>query len=198
MARKTSSRTKSSDHGATTQKGDWKHVVSVTAVIGGVLGALILGAVLQADPEQPPAVEPRSVIDAIDPGVEPPQRIGTEEAAALAPPEPAPMEEPSLPSAVTDRVSHDLQRLTAGDSGWMLQVMAACDEANVQRMIDRIGASEQFHVLPARLDDRPCYRVCWGPFRGRSAALAAIADLPGPLRSLPGTPTPKPVADLLP
>ena len=74
---------------------------------------------------------------------------------------------------------------------------AICDTDNVERLVRQVSDRE-LHVLPVEIGDLACFRICWGPFRSRSRAVAAADELPAPLRSLSENPQPRLAASLIP
>lgn len=198
------------------QKDDWKHLARVGSLLVVVLGALLMGGLLQLDaselsnavpateapvettlpdrsvapesPESPESLEPREIDTA-------PTPIPVAPAADSAP---APRE----PAAGTNlhglagRVGADVERL-GGGAGWLLQIAANCDPENVERKLSETP-SRRLHVLPVEIGERACFRICWGPFASRSAAEAAIAEIPAALRAAGDSPQPRLVADLIP
>ncbi len=63
------------------------------------------------------------------------------------------------------------------DGDWTLQVLFACDPANVKRAFNTVR-SEELMVYPARSQGRSCYRLCWGTYATRSQAEDARREVP--------------------
>jgi len=193
---------------------DWLHLLRVALVVLAVAGTLVLGAALQVDPSSPgpdaplvdaapggpgmPALTATPAEPNVHSGDERPEATRTVRAVVAAEPSP---DEPAVPpgtaSDLDRRAGADRRRLSSEENAWALQLMAACDPANVERTVRSVGDDARLHVLPARIQGRDCYRLCWGPFTTRSAAEAARGRLPSSVRSLPGTPQPRQVAELL-
>ncbi|MBP7146764.1 MAG: hypothetical protein KBD01_04405 [Acidobacteria bacterium] len=67
------------------------------------------------------------------------------------------------------------QAVTAQD--WTLQVLVACEPDNVVKAFREVPGDD-LTVLPARVDGRACYRLCWGTFPDRDSAAGAAAAVP--------------------
>ncbi len=78
-----------------------------------------------------------------------------------------------------------------------LQVLVACDPANVQKALTAVTAEELF-ILPVNVKGKACYRLCWGVYDGRPAAEAALAAVPPYFRQGGLAPRLSPLAELLP
>ncbi len=210
------SRTK---RGTTDEAGDpgddWKRFAAAGGLLLLVLVILVLGAMLERDPDDPsrragsstvtiersagegvpavPATEP------LDVPVEDAAPAPVERAPAVPAPAATPAPPPAGPSSsdLVERARADARRIGAGD-GWTLQLLVACDPQNAAKRVAQGGPAEQLYVLPRMLDGRSCFRLCWGRYPSREAALAA-RDLPSGLReSLDEAPQPRRIADVLP
>jgi hypothetical protein len=195
---------RSNERGSVTLRfEDWKHLASVAGLLVVVVGALTMAAVLQRGQGDRTMVETETA----EQGGTEVNRAGLSGSAVPPPPAPvadltdvtgAPAEELGSLLGLAGRTGTDLQRLLAGDGdSWMLQIAAHCDPANVERLIERID-DQRLHVLPVEIDERACFRICWGPFDSRAAAEAATARLPALLRPPTDPPRPRRVADLAP
>ncbi len=80
--------------------------------------------------------------------------------------------------------------LVAGvDPGrFTLQILVACETETLRTARSQSGASVRLFVLPLALKDRSCYRVCWGIYRSKDEAGAAIETLPTSLGRAGGKP----------
>ena len=79
------------------------------------------------------------------------------------------------------RAEADCGRLGKARGRWTAQIMVACKPETVDRLLDAASGSSKVYVLPASLNDDPCFRVCFGDY-ATSKEAAAAADLPAPLR----------------
>ena len=59
-----------------------------------------------------------------------------------------------------------------------LQVLIACETENILKGRTATRPDGPLFVVPFRLQERPCWRVCWGRYGDREAARAAAAALP--------------------
>jgi hypothetical protein len=59
--------------------------------------------------------------------------------------------------------------------------MVACKPETVDRLLGVASGSTRVYVLPASVNDDPCFRVCFGAY-ATSKEAAAAADLPKALR----------------
>ena len=73
-------------------------------------------------------------------------------------------------------------------SPWSLQVLLACDPANVRRAFENVP-SGSLSVVPARVGGRACWRILYGSYPDRAGALAGIDSVPDYFRQS-GKPTP--------
>ncbi len=70
------------------------------------------------------------------------------------------------------------QRVAPGaDRDWTLQVLFACQSETVTRAYNK-GDDGRLIVYPASSRGRSCFRLCWGTFPDRSAAEAAVRNVP--------------------
>jgi hypothetical protein len=79
------------------------------------------------------------------------------------------------------RAETDCGRLEKARGRWTAQLMVACKPETVDRLLDVASGSSKVYVLPASLNDDPCFRVCFGTY-ATSKEAAAAADLPTSLR----------------
>jgi hypothetical protein len=137
-----------------------------------------------------------------------PQRA---DAAQLTPPEPR-QPEPAAPARPAPSEA-SLRRDTAGGSSvralveagrldeaaaagqqalraapWSLQVLLACDPANVRRAFQSVPAGP-LSLVPAEKDGRACWRLLYGAYPDRDSAVAGIGSVPDYFRQS-GKPSP--------
>ena len=196
---------------------DGRHLLVVGLPVGVVLVILILGAVLQSgsstsdaelrplDPElplpPPPAYEQPPMGDsALDENLleeEPVEQVRPAEPAP-APPAPRPARRPHGDAALEElarRVEDDLVRLHDTGATWTAQIGVFCDDQQVSAKLRRFANEPDFYLLPALLkDERACYRICWGDYATRDAAVQA-RGLPAALRG--EKPLPRTVASVI-
>ena len=79
------------------------------------------------------------------------------------------------------RAMADVDRLESSGGEWTSQVGVYCDPQRVSRLVARLEDPSDLYVLPVLLDDRPCFRVCWGHYADHGRAKQA-RDLPAALR----------------
>ncbi|MFQ5793317.1 MAG: hypothetical protein ACE5JI_22835, partial [Acidobacteriota bacterium] len=103
------------------------------------------------------------------------------------------MERGDFPEAATAFAGH-LRR--AGAEKFTIAIGLYCERGNVRRAIESSGESRDLFILPAKLQDRSCYRVCWGLFDSAAAGRRSMASLP-PAILLPDS-TPVSVSRLMP
>jgi septal ring-binding cell division protein DamX len=102
------------------------------------------------------------------------------EAARPSAPKPAPALDPLL-AQLAARAEADYGRLAKARGRWTAQLMVACKPGTVDRLLDTASGSSKVYVLPASLNEDPCFRVCFGDY-ATSKEAAAAADLPASLR----------------
>jgi septal ring-binding cell division protein DamX len=95
-------------------------------------------------------------------------------------PQPVPPADPML-AKLAARAQSDCGRLAASRGRWTAQLMVACKPETVDRLLGAASGSAQVYVLPASVNDDPCFRVCFGAY-ATSKEAAAAADLPKALR----------------
>ena len=67
---------------------------------------------------------------------------------------------------------------TNGKGKFTIAVSINCDAGNVGAAVLNSGGSTELFILPARVNNRSCYRVCWGLFDSAVAAERAIGSMP--------------------
>lgn len=186
-------------------------VVAVAAI-------LVLAAILRSDPPEmdaPAPSGPSAPGVRHSPAPEPPPAVSsaetpvsTEAVAETAPPSPPVPPSPTPLAAapgdgargpterLAERARSDAARLGRSRDAWTSQIAVLCDPKGAQAFVSRVGADPRLHVLPAEVDGRSCFRICWGAYPGRDEAALA----PGLPRALLGgqRPAPRRVAEVLP
>jgi septal ring-binding cell division protein DamX len=155
---------------------DGKALLSAGGLLLAVAAVFVLGAVLHH--EVPVAApEPADV----------PADVPVDVPAATVP-EPA-------PATLAGRAQADLDRAAAKPGAWTLQLVVACQEGGVQRLLDTVPGDDRLYVLPREVSGRSCWAVTWGTFS--SEAAAAAASPPAALH-LSETPRPRALASFAP
>jgi septal ring-binding cell division protein DamX len=189
-----------SEEAATAGKG----LLSSALLVSAVAAILLAGFVLKSDPQgaaNRPPVAPVATPAAPALGSPIAPELGAAEPPSPAP-TPVPTPEPEPPAAtiakpkdtappppVIDaalsrlavRAESDAERLAKASGRWTAQLLVACKPETVDRLLGRGGGSTKVFVLPARVHDDPCFRVCYGEYK-TAADAAAAADLPKALR----------------
>jgi len=172
-------------------ESDWKHLVSAGALVTGVLGTLLLGAFLQADPEDPTVT-----------GAGSPARRPAEHVVTTAVDDPRAVE-PGVAIPFTgdvdlvDRAAADERRLRASGHGYTLQFAVNCEAKNVRANLEALRSQQDFYLLTMLYQDRACFRLCWGFYDNEQQARSA-RDVPATLRSMSATPKAISIAEALP
>ena len=183
---------------------EWRDMMPALALLGLVVGILVLTALLRAPAgDVTYTATDRNVparpigLDATDDPREETPSI----ARSIEDPEPEPDGSPeptsALPADLETRALVDRARLRARGDGYTLQVLMACDPANVRKLIERLGNDGSLYVLPLDHQGRQCYRACWGTFPDRDRAVAD-RSLPADLLREIGAPTPKEISLVTP
>jgi septal ring-binding cell division protein DamX len=180
---------------------DGRSLLPASLLLLAVFGTLVLGAVLRIAPEPPDAAPP------LDPPPADAARIPPdfEELPADFEELPAEFEERAAiePAPAADlarlalRARDDARRLSAPGEAWTLQFMVTRRAETAERLLRELGHDPELHLLPVRLDDEPCFRICWGSFASRESA-ATASTIPPALIALNREPIPRPIADLIP
>lgn len=207
-------------------RDDVRHLLLIGGLVGAVLLTLVLGAALALDPGEagpvaaleadgatgglPPAHRAAAETDraaaGAGPGAEPapaPRVLEPADDGAAALAEPAAEEvdaadapEPGGAVPLADRVRADVRRLAAHPDAWTLQFLVTREEARAEEIVARLADGDALHVLPVRVQGEDCFRICWGRFATREAALGATA--PPELVALNADPIPRAVSGLVP
>jgi septal ring-binding cell division protein DamX len=123
------------------------------------------------------------------------ERLPADSAPAPPPasePEPEPEPAVTLSGNLSERARLDRQRMRAAGEGWTLQFATLCSRESAERKLAALNGYERFYLLPARVNDRDCHRLCWGLYPSREAALAA-RGLPRQLTEIEGKPAAMPI-----
>ncbi len=164
-----------------------------------VFGILLMAAVLQVPAEESGsqvAFEPMDLPSADDSPYAPEQAENDSQPQSTpATKKPAP--QTKAPRELGRRVERDLQRIAAHTAGYTLQLSVACDPENARQMLVDAEGDDRFYLLPVQLNERACFRTCWGVYTDRNAAEQA-SDLPAKLSARIRKPAPRPIAGLLP
>lgn len=67
---------------------------------------------------------------------------------------------------------------TSGRGQYSIAVGLNCDVGNVANAVRSSEGSSELYILPARYNNRACYRLCWGRYDSLDAAEQAIRELP--------------------
>ena len=147
---------------------DGKALLSAGGLLLAVAAVFVLGAVLHREvPVSAP--EPMDV----------PASVA---APVLSPPVP---EVEDAPPGLARRVKADLRRASENPGAWTLQLVVACQEEGVQRLLDAGPGDDRLYVLPREVSGRPCWAVTWGTFSSEEAAAAASPPASLRLREAP-------------
>jgi len=102
------------------------------------------------------------------------------DAAPLTDPPPDLVADP-LVVKLAARAQGDCGRLSNARGRWTAQLIVACKPETVDRLLRAARGSTKIYVLPARVHDEACFRVCFGAY-ATSKEAAIAADLPKALR----------------
>jgi septal ring-binding cell division protein DamX len=180
--------------------------VSAGALVTGVFGTLLLGAVLQADPDTPELADRRSMARTAADGPVPAAPLGVDPVPAglgETGQDTQPTLSPRVARPITgdadlvDRAAADERRLQASGHGYTLQFAVNCEPKNVRSNLEALRSHQDFYLLTMLYQDRACFRLCWGFYDNEQQARSA-RDVPERLSSM--TPTPKviSIAEALP
>ncbi len=153
--------------------------VQTAEVVPPPPAALPLGSTVTPEPGLPAvaALDEAPPGDVGVPDPEPP--VAAPEPKTVTPP-PAPPADASLLKLAT-RADHDRGRLAKAKGRWTAQLLVACRPETVEHVLASGGASPNLYVLPARVKEDSCFRVCFGSY-GTQKDAAAASDLPKALR----------------
>ena len=84
-------------------------------------------------------------------------------------------------SRLARRVMEDVDRLESSGDAWTAQIGVYCDHQRVTDLVQAHGKNPKLYVLPVLLDERACFRVCWGHY-GTHDGAAGSRDLPAEFR----------------
>ena len=72
---------------------------------------------------------------------------------------------------------------SARTSNYSIQLLTACQDTTVKRVVAAAGGSEDLFILSTNLDGRSCYRLLWGNYGSQARAREALRrDVPASLR----------------
>jgi len=183
-----------------------RHPLRTAALLCAIAAPLILAGVLEIDPGE----VARTAQAASAPARELPAPIeGIDRAAATSvplatagPSEPTPGALRTVPvrsQAVKDlkaRGRDDARRLRATGE-FTLQFAVMCRDENVRQVWGDLETDARLYVLPASVDGRSCYRLCYGGYASALAAREARA-IPDILRRITTEPRAISVAEVAP
>ena len=148
---------------------DGKALLSAGGLLLAVAAVFVLGAVLHR--EVPVAApEPADV----------PAAVPLDVPSSAAPPEAE-----ATVAGLAGRAQADLRRASETPGAWTLQLVVACQEEGVQRLLDAGDGDDRLYVLPREVGGRPCWAVTWGAFSTEAAAAAASPPASLRLREAP-------------
>ncbi len=136
--------------------------------------SLPLGSEIAPEPASQTAPAPPETL----PPVEQPPRVEAPQPAVV--PAAAPAADPVVMKLAT-RAEADCGRLSKARGRWTAQLLVACKPETVERVLAAASGSNKIYVLPARVKDDACFRVCFGDYATPKEA-AAAANLPRALR----------------
>jgi len=167
-------------------QGTSKGFLSSAVLVGAVAVILLAGFLLKsASTERTPRPQAGVVAAApalgssISPELAPPP---TAEPASEPAATPAPERtQPPVESALAARAEADAARLARSRSRFTAQLVVACRTETVDRLLAAGAGSTKLYVIPARVRDDACFRVCFGTYASAKDAVAA-SDMPAGLR----------------
>jgi septal ring-binding cell division protein DamX len=195
------------------ETSDRRHLLTVGLPVALVLATLVLGALLQSgrgstsdsavlDEEAPlpppPSYEQRWSDSALDENpleVDPREMPEDQPPAATAPAPTRPPQPAEGVSRLARKVMRDVERLQATGDPWTAQIGVYCDDQRVDQLARRFADEDRFYLLPVLLEERACFRICWGHFTDRDRASQVAGSLPAPFRG--EKPIPRRVAAVL-
>jgi hypothetical protein len=150
---------------------------AAVAMLGLVVGCLVLAAMLQAEPR--PQAE--SLVE----------RPAAVDDSAATPPMPTGGVPP-----LAERARRDEARLGTSSGDWTLQLMMACDADTLRTAVDSAGGAEDLFLVAAADQGDGCYRILWGRYSDRQGASRA-GDVPAGLLAPGEQGWPRPIAQVL-
>lgn len=155
-------------------------------LVGAVAAIMVAGMVLKSS-DLKEALRPVSVSAGPAPslplGATITPQLSSEASTETASPLSTPLTleaEPRL-VALALRAATDCGRLEKARGRWTAQLVVACKPETVDRLLGAARGSTEIFVLPARVKDDACFRVCFGAY-ATSKEAARAADLPNTLR----------------
>lgn len=142
--------------------GPWRQLVSGGGLVLAVGAVLVAGALLETEGTRT-ATRPAPSF--------------SEAPAEAASAEPEPILDP-----VSRRTLEDPVRLARTVGPFTLQLAVACRKETAERLLGRVEGAGDLYILPAVAKGQECFRICWGSFDSKEAALRAPrpAALRGP------------------
>jgi septal ring-binding cell division protein DamX len=61
---------------------------------------------------------------------------------------------------------------------YTVQLALACEDSTVARAAGSTRGSSQFFILPTTFRDQACYRLLWGAYSSKAAAVAGKKGIP--------------------
>jgi len=176
------------------EKAEWRNHAASAALLVAVFGTLLLGAVLQVDRDHPSVPLPTTApVRATAPALSLEDDVdlpGQPLDAGLAVPFDGDAD-------LVDRAASDERRLQASGTGYTLQFAVNCETKNVRANLEALETYQDFYLLTMLLDDRACFRLCWGFYDNERQAIAD-RKVPETLRSMAEKPKVLSISEALP
>ena len=172
---------------------DASDLLSVGILFGAVLAILITGAAFK--------IKTPAVIQESTPQLALPENgtavLESPAPGATIPSTPPGPDTPTMERTdVSQRAINDVDRLIASSGGWTLQFMTTRLTESAESILHQLGDDGRLYILPHSIDGEPHYRICWGDFPSRAAAVTTT-EIPAALRALTVEPIPRNVGDLV-
>ncbi|HEX5044832.1 MAG TPA: hypothetical protein VFV75_18175 [Candidatus Polarisedimenticolaceae bacterium] len=159
---------------------DGKALLSAGGLVLAVAAVFVLGAVLHRE-------VPVAAPEAVD--------VPAPVAGVVEPLPAAPPAADVAPGGLAERAQADLGRAAADAGAWTLQLVVACQEEGVQRLLGAAAGDERLYVFPREVSGRACWAVTWGTFSSDAEAQAAS---PPPALRLREAPRPRALSSFAP
>ena len=160
-----------------------------SALLVAAVGAILLAGLLlrtsgrTSPPPPPPAAEPAASLPLgaeVTPELEPAPALPAAAPPVIKDVDVTPPADPRL-MTLAMRAEADAGRLAKAKGRWTAQILVACRPETVERVLSAGAGVSRLYVLPARVKDEACFRVCFGEYATAQEA-AAAAGLPPTLR----------------
>lgn len=93
-----------------------------------------------------------------------------------------------------EEAARRFESAVSGRAGlYTVQLALACEPQTIARALRTTTSASEFFILPTTYQGRSCYRLLWGAYSGKSAAIAAKGSVP---RSFQQDPNPPKVAPI--